>query len=278
MFGVNVEKQIEEVKVKQTSQFKQNPLEEVKLLMAGDAAEDIAILSKLSKHSDFQRIQRHLGDQIELEAFDEKFNGKVYTLAQIKELCMDYNLRFLNSQSYTGSLDVELTAKLKAFAKEVEIDLMQALQHDKFYIMAPADCFVLDQKEFTSKAAIRRAEQDPVIFYRINNPKGDDHYRMIHKWGNDFSIFRLIQGFKWRNIGNYQIYHTLTAMAPVALLYANLAPLSMLYFGFLPILIVLMLSSIVAYLFFTIRKQDEGSEIKDFFSHHNWNSKEKLVK
>lgn len=278
MFGVNVEKEIQSVKTKETSQFKMNPLEEVKLLMAGDAAEDIAILSKLSKHSDFQRIQRHVGEQIELEAFDEKFKGRVYTSEQIKKLCMDYNLRFLNSQRYTGSLDVEITAKLKEFAKECDLDLMQALQHDKFYIMAPADCFILDKKEFTSKAAIRRAEQDPVIFYRINNAKGEDVYRMIHKWGNDFSIFRLIQGFKWKNIFNYHIYHTLTAMIPVSFLYSFLAPMSMLYVGFWPLAIIFALSNFVAFLSFTIKKQDEGEEISDFFSHANWNSNAKLEK
>ncbi len=121
---VSIEKELEKVSKEEKQKFSIDPLNEVKLLLEGNATEDARILRGLSKSSHFNRIENLKGKQIELENIENEYDGKVFTIEQIEKLCIDYRLRFLQSRHYTGSYDVEVATKLKNFQKQQTHQLM----------------------------------------------------------------------------------------------------------------------------------------------------------
>lgn len=265
---VNMESLLKEQKKKEQEILNSDPVKDVKLLLQGDSQEDLRILRKLSNNSQLSQVENITGRQIELENFEKQYAGDIYTINQIKQLCIDYHLRFLSSKLYTGSFDVELAAKMKQFSADAKIELNDwNLQH-KFFIMAPQEMFELRDEKYLSKKQL-----DPVIFYKID----ETHYRMVHKWGNDFTIFRLIDGFRWKSWWNYQLTTTVMLMPIVGLFFGLFTDIDDItnHLMFVSTL-NLFLSFILAYFIFSFGKHDGGDEIKGFFSRDSWDLDKKL--
>lgn len=119
----------------------------------------------------------HLGKRIKSK-IDEKRAGtakfsqdRVFHISQIESLCKRYHLRCLNVGYYKGTIDEELPNKITNF--EIAYGVKCSVYNT--YIAAPASSFKLQQRP-----------KDPLMFYQINS----EYYYLIHKWGNDLSIFR----------------------------------------------------------------------------------------
>lgn len=274
MFKISIDKELESVSKKQKEQLNIDPLNEVKLLLEGESQEDARILRGLSKNSHINRIENVRGRQIELENMENEYDGKVYTLEQIKDLCVDYRLRFLQSRYYTGSFDVEVSAKIKEFSKTTNSSIDDYTLGRRFFIMAPQEMFELTEEKYISKAELRK-QLDPAIFYQID----ENHYRLIHKWGSDFTIFRLIEGFRWKSWWNHQIFNTVMFMPIITVLYLLCfeSPAALLdNHPICTFFITTAISFIVAFFGIGVWKQDEGDAIEGYFSKTNWNSDKKL--
>lgn len=271
---VSIDKELEKASQEHKEKFNADPIKEVKLLLAGESSEDARILRGLSQNSQFNRIEKVRGEQIELENFENEYEGKVYTIDQIEKLCVDYRLRFLQSKHYTGSYDVEVASKIKEFAKTTSSPIDEWSLGRRFYMMAPTEMFSLRDEKYISKAELRR-QADPAIFYQID----EKHYRLIHKWGDDFTIFRLIEGFRWRSWWSHQWFNTVMLAPIVAVLYFLCfeAPAAQFenhsIFNFITIFTI---SFISALLIFGLIKQDEGEAIRGYFGKTNWNSDSKI--
>jgi hypothetical protein len=271
---VSIDKELEKASQKHKEKFNVDPINEVKLLLAGDSNEDARILRGLSNNSQFNRIEKVRGEQLELENLENEYEGKVYTIDQIEKLCVDYRLRFLQSRLYTGSYDVEVAAKIKDFAKSTNSPIDDYTLGRRFFMMAPQEMFSLRDVKYISKAELRR-QADPAIFYQID----EKHYRLIHKWGADFTIFRLIEGFRWKSFWSHQWFNTVMISPIIAVLYFLFfdSPAAQLekhpiwnFFGiFAP-------SFLLAYFIFGVWKQDEGTAIDGYFTKTNWNSDSKI--
>ena len=271
---VSIEKELEKVSQEDKQKFTLDPLNEVKLLLEGNASEDARILRGLSKNSHFNRIENLRGKQLELEKIENEYEGKVFTIDQIEKLCVDYRLRFLQSRFYTGSYDVEVAAKIKDFSKTTNTSIDEWSLERRFFMMAPKDMFQLTTEKYISKAELRRL-QDPAIFYQID----EKHYRLIHKWGEDFTIFRLIEGFRWKSWWSHQLFNTVMLMPIVACLFTLCfeAPAAFVSNHYIQTtLVILFASFVLAHFIFGLRKQDEFEAIGGFFSKTNWNSDKKI--
>ena len=271
---VSIEKELEKVSNEDKQKFNLDPINEVKLLLAGESSEDARILRGLSQNSQFNRIENMRGKQIELENLEKDFDGKVYTKEQIKTLCIDYHLRFLQSRFYTGAYDVQVASKIKEFAKSTLAPIDEITLGRRYFVMAPQEMFSLNTEKYVSKAELRR-QQDPAIFYQID----ENHYRLVHKWGNDFTIFRLIEGFRWKSWWSHQWFNTIMIAPIVTALWFLCFEAPAAQFEIHPILNTLVIgtfSFISAFLFFGVWKQDEGAAIEGFFSETNWNSDKKI--
>jgi hypothetical protein len=271
---VSIEKELEKVSSEDKQKFNLDPINEVKLLLAGESSEDARILRGLSQNSQFNRIENMRGKQIELENLEKDFDGKVYTKEQIESLCVDYRLRFLQSRLYTGSYDVQVAAKIKEFAKDTLAPIDEYTLGRRYFVMAPKEMFELKTEKYVSKAELRR-QADPAIFYQID----ENHYRLVHKWGSDFTIFRLIEGFRWKSWWSHQWFNTIMIAPIVAALWFLCFEAPAAQFEIHPILNTLVIgafSFISALLFFGVWKQDEGEAIEGFFTKTNWNSDKKI--
>ncbi|WP_179345257.1 hypothetical protein [Winogradskyella ursingii] len=100
----------------------------------------------------------------------------IYHLDHIKNICIDYRLRFLDSKYFKGPLPYEAVSKIKQLEKTHDIEI------NGFKIIAPSKLFKLENAD------------DPLLFA----PIGNDYYYLIHKWGKDLNPFRkwLMKPFK----------------------------------------------------------------------------------
>ena len=151
-------------------------------------AEDIdlkqvySILSNLDNELD--RIENNviIGNGVANNKFniDLLNSDKIYHTKEIKQICIDYRLRFLDTKYFKGTIPVEGLSKIKALEKEHNIEIKG------FKIIAPSKLFKLEDKD------------DPLLFA----PIGNGYYYLIHQWGNDLHPFRKLLMWPFKNMAN----------------------------------------------------------------------------
>ena len=116
----------------------------------------------------------------------------------IKKLCVDYRLRFLDAPFFKGDFPEEAISKIRQLEKNHNCSL-QGLK-----IMAPAKLLKLENAD------------DPLLFASM----GNDYYYLIHKWGNDLHPFRKLLMWPYKTFENlvftiFVISILLTAITPM---------------------------------------------------------------
>lgn len=112
--------------------------------------------------------------------FDKLESKRIYHISTIKNICINYRLRFLDAKYFKGDIPAEAISQIK----EIEKQHNTALKG--FKIMAPSKLFKLADKD------------DPLLFA----PIGNGYYYLIHKWGNDLHPLRKILVWPFKNIIN----------------------------------------------------------------------------
>lgn len=166
-------------------------------LLEERAGEDRMILRNLGMAFTIERDTNLQGLRKETEMF-EQTEGRVFTLEEIKTIACKYALKFLRSEHYRGVVDVELPAKIREFYKRRGIDSIPQSELEykyKFYILAPQKSFNLERKP-------KPEPVDPIMFYKLN----ENNYKVIHKWGEDFTLWRRIVGWKFTSGLNYFLF------------------------------------------------------------------------
>jgi len=166
----NIEEKLTILKGKSTS-TENDILEQVHLILEkdGNTTERITERISTSKNS--------TGNQF---IFDELESHRIFHIDQIKSICIDYRLRFLNSKYFKGKIP-------KAAIREVSrLEQLHNTTIEGFKIMAPSKLFKLEDKD------------DPLMFA----PIGNGYYYLIHKWGNDLHPLRKILVWPFKNIVN----------------------------------------------------------------------------
>lgn len=165
----NIEEKLQRLKHKSTSE--NTTLEAVKAILAKDDNIDERISETLNngKSSDKNNFN-----------FDLLETENIYHIEQIKSICIDYRLRFLNSRFFKGKLPYEATSKIKSLEKAHKTEFKG------FKIIAPSKLFKLENAD------------DPILFA----PIGNGYYYLIHKWGNDLNPFRKLLMWPYKGFGN----------------------------------------------------------------------------
>ncbi|WP_422861401.1 hypothetical protein [Flagellimonas sp. W118] len=155
-----------------------------------------------------QRVLKTLKEQtiniVNTFDFNLLETSKIYHLNQIKQVCIDYRLRFLDSRYFKGEIPQTAIAKIKGLEKAHRQKL------NGFKIMAPSKLFRLEAKD------------DPLLFV----PIGNDYYYLIHKWGNDLHPLRKLMAWPFKGIINLTllvllISYLVTGMVPNGLFSKN---------------------------------------------------------
>lgn len=145
------------------------------------------ILEKVSQQDTFDPKELLKGtepsESINNFDFDLLESHKIFHLDQIREVCIDYRLRFLDLKYFKGNVPKEAIAKISALEKNHDTAL------DNFKVMAPSVLFRLKKAD------------DPLLFV----PLGNKYFYLIHKWGDDLSFFRKAWAWSFKNIWNLLI-------------------------------------------------------------------------
>jgi len=176
LYGIDLEKELQKSKRKENAN---TLITEVNSLLEEGFQSDIQIQENIKS--------KRLNSILDIESFNPK---NIYTLEQIRGLCIKYRLRFLDASSFKGEIPYEALLKVKDIQKDLDIEL------SGFKIIAPKEMFHLRDKD-----------SDPILFLQIT----ERHYYFIHKWGGEINRLRSVLAFPFRNINSMLI--SLFAMA-----------------------------------------------------------------
>lgn len=112
--------------------------------------------------------------------FEQLESDRIYHVSQIREICIDYRLRFLDSKYFKGEIPREGIQYIK------DLERSHAIEIQGYKIVAPSRLFKLEDKN------------DPLLFA----PIGNGYYYLIHKWGKDLHPLRRWMVWPFKNVMN----------------------------------------------------------------------------
>ena len=158
----NLEKQL--TKIRDKGYTPNDWKSQVELLFDQEAIRTEQILEKLSAASQ---------DTDNSFDFDALETSKIYHIDHIKQICIDYRLRFLDAKFFKGKIPYEAVTIIK------DLEKVHTTSLTGFKIVAPSKLFKLENAD------------DPLLFA----PIGNDYFYLIHKWGKDLHPLRKF--FMW---------------------------------------------------------------------------------
>ena len=164
---------------------------------------------RLIKQLGLQRSLAHISDQKRHRWLTKKFEGEVYHVDDVRQVCIQYRMRMLPSHRYHGPIDPEFGPKLNRFQQTHALTATD-LEHD-FFIVAPAETFDLEKRQ--------RPLVDPLLLYRID----DQHYKLVHQWGGDLHPLRYLRAWRHRSLTTMTIYWTVFTFLLTMTLFGLLA-------------------------------------------------------
>jgi len=112
--------------------------------------------------------------------FDQLETHRIYHEDEIRDVCIQYRLRFLDLKYYKSDLPESAHQAIVKIEKDHDTVLAD------FKLMAPSVLFRLKRQD------------DPLLFV----PLGNKYYYLVHKWGNDLHPLRKLMMWPFRNIWN----------------------------------------------------------------------------
>ncbi len=116
--------------------------------------------------------------------FDKIDPEAVFHISQIKKICIDYRLRFLDTSLFKGDYPQEAVSEIR------RLERLHNIQLKGFKIIAPSRLFKLKETD------------DPLLFV----PLGNGYYHLIYQWGNDLHPLRKIKFWPTKNVGNLGVF------------------------------------------------------------------------
>jgi len=162
MAGINLEIELQKERAKRLEHAQEETLKAFKDILRKDDAVDAAIIERLFGEGQNASIS------FNLSKMDPK---RIYSLSEIKTICVRYRLRFLDSKYFKGTVPTEAFSAIKEIQKTEQVEL------EGFKIVAPAELFNLKERD-----------KDPLLFV----PVGNQNYYLVHRWGGDLSPWRRI--------------------------------------------------------------------------------------
>lgn len=203
---MNLEKELqkEAIKRRKSVDIQVDIITSTNRLLEEKSAEDRQMIKNLGMGSTIDRAMEVKGRRLELAKIESR-EGQVFTIDEIKNISCKYALKFLRSDKYKGTVDAQLPQKIREFYKEKgRSEVCESDLHYRFYILAPQSAFNLQDKPDPPPT-------DPMMFYKID----ENHYKLIHKWGADLTIWRRIVGWKFQSWINYTIFWMIAITACV---------------------------------------------------------------
>jgi hypothetical protein len=206
-------------------------LEEVKLLLAHDAKQELETLKLIGLDHNIKLVEAKKSDLLERQAGEYKFGKPVVSLKDIEKLCLEYRLFVRPANQYAGHIPPDLGSEMVRFVEAAGIKLAAHSDHSGFFIIAPPKMFKTYRspmnvvahatrevvKEEQRKAEERRKEEarlaeerrlarerDPILVYRMN----ENYFVVVKSWGDDFTPLRKLYGYLTKKFSLKAIFST----------------------------------------------------------------------
>ena len=222
MKNVNLELELIAIRDKEKNS---DLLLQVEKLLIEDEISRNSILNKLSSKNEDSNKNALVFDLLKTE--------NIFHINHIENICINYRLRFLDSSLFKNNIPEEAISKIKNIEKEHQTKLTG------FKIVAPSKAFHLLNYD------------DPLLFI----PIGNNHYYLVHKWGDEFKWYRNLLVWPIKNLSNFVITSILISLIVALIVPENnlsksvpLAPLIVFLFAFKSIV------AVFAYYFFMAGK------------------------
>lgn len=183
----------------------------------------ILLENELTRNTIKQQLLEKSSTKSNEFVFDLLETDKIFNIQEIKNVCIDYRLRFLESHLYKNAIPEEAISKITMLEKNHNIKL------EGFMIVAPSKAFDLLNYD------------DPLLFA----PIGNGYYYLIHKWGNDMNPLRKLLVKPVKNLWNFIITSVIISIAITVIVPTNnlsksvpLAPIIVFLFAFKSIIAV----------------------------------------
>ncbi|MEW6467618.1 MAG: hypothetical protein AB1458_01770 [Bacteroidota bacterium] len=180
--GVNLKEELE--------REREGPAAQPGLLLA--EAREILDKSLQNDHEIMERLKKGRGRDTVIEPvmLPEQEQGNIFHVSHIRNICVRYRLRFLDTKFFKGDYPYEALRKIAGLERKYNIKIQQ------FKVVAPTRLFNLIDPD-----------KDPLLFANL----GNDRYYLLHKWGNDMPWYRKILAWPLRNINT--LFITLISFA-----------------------------------------------------------------
>ncbi len=116
-----------------------------------------------------QRLKQEHPEKELLLNIDAHNRQNIFSLAEIRNTCIRYRLRFLSSYYFKAEFPYEALMKIKEFEKKYGVEI------SGFKIMAPDHAFEL-----------QNINKDPLLFAQLS----DESFYLLHKWGKDLAWYK----------------------------------------------------------------------------------------
>ena len=175
--------------------------------------------------------------------FDKLDTKSIFHISDIRKICIDYRLRFLDTIHFKDNYPAEAITKIH------ELERIHQTKLGGFKIIAPMEVFKLKKAD------------DPLLFV----PMGNNFYYLIYKWGTDVSPFRKLRYWPIKNIENLAVALAIVSVILTAISYPFFftKPVT---FGYLLMLFMFYFKGVVGLVFIFC-----GSSGKNF-SEYSWQS------
>ncbi|WP_299682151.1 hypothetical protein [uncultured Dokdonia sp.] len=110
--------------------------------------------------------------------------NRIFHIKQIKKICINYRLRFLDTKYFKGKYPQKALDEIKYLENKHNTSL------HSFKIIAPSKMFVLEKAD------------DPLLFA----PMGNGYFYLIHKWGNDLHPLRKLSMWPYKSFENLIVF------------------------------------------------------------------------
>jgi len=176
----NIEQKLQQTRNKSISES--DILDQVRSILAEDDLKEDAIIARMK--SPQKATPRNSFD------FDLLDANHIYHVDQIRDICVDYRLRFLDTRYFKNEIPQEALNKIKQLEKDHNTTLRG------FKIVAPSKMFKLENAD------------DPLLFA----PIGNGYFYLIHKWGNDLNAFRKLWAWPFKSFENLIVCTVLVSL------------------------------------------------------------------
>jgi hypothetical protein len=150
---INLEKELFKEKKNHPQAF----IEEVKEILNKEAEKEQKIIDSIAQNGEVSVVD-----------YSKLDKSRIFDIEHIRNLCIKYRLRFLDSRRFTGNIPHEAILKIKRLSER------QGMEFSKFKIAAPSKLFKLED-----------TNADPLLFIDL----GNDKYYLIHQWGKDMKWY-----------------------------------------------------------------------------------------